>query len=121
MGKIYGREPAVWMAALGALWVLLSAFGIHFSDGTQSVVTALVAAVLGGIVAVQVHDGIIAAATGLVTAGVSLVAYYWMHWDAEGQAKLVAAVMLVVALFVTRPNVTAPVDASASPAGKLVA
>lgn len=121
MGRIYGREPAVWMAALGSLWALLSAFGLHFGDGTQSVVTAVVSAALGLVVAVQVGDGLIAAANGFVVSGVALVSHFALHWDAEGQAKLVSPVMLAVAWFVTRPNVTAPVPATVSPAGRLVA
>ena len=99
MGKVYGREPAVWLAAVGAVWQILSAFGLGFDPQLQSIITAIVAAVLGIIVAVPVG----------------------FNWDADTQAKLVGAVMLLVAWFVTRPNVTAPVSASVSPAGKLVA
>lgn len=121
MGKVYGREPAVWLAAVGALWQILSAFGFGFDPKLQSIITAIVAGVLGVIVAVQVGDGIIAALNGLVVAGVSLVTYFGFHWDADTQAKVVGAVMLLVAWFVTRPNVTAPRPASVSPPGKLVA
>lgn len=121
MGKIFGREPAMWLALLGALWQVVSAFGLDFSAQTQSIATAAVAAVLGVIVAVQVHDGIVSAVNGLVVAAVSAVSYYAMHWDAAGQAKLVGAVMIVFTFFFVRQNVTAPVPASVSPAGKLVA
>jgi hypothetical protein len=121
MGKVYGREPAVWLAAVGALWQILSAFGLGFDDQLQSIITAAVAAGLGVIVAVQVGDGIIAAVNGLVVAGVSLVSYFAFEWDAETQAKVVGAVMVFVAWRFTRPNVTAPVPASVSPPGKLVA
>jgi uncharacterized membrane protein len=121
MGKVYGREPAVWMAAVGAVWQILSAFGLGFDPQLQSIITAIVAAVLGVIVAVQVGDGIIAALNGLVVAGVSLVAYFGFGWDSETQAKVVGAAMLIVAWFVTRPNVTAPQPAQVSPPGRLVA
>jgi uncharacterized membrane protein len=120
MGKVYGREPAVWMATVGAVWQILAAFGFGFDPKLQSIITAIVAAVLGVIVAVQVGDGIIAAVNGLVVAGVSLVAYFGLNWGAETQAKIVSAVMLIIAWFVTRPNVTAPVPASVSPPGRLV-
>lgn len=119
MGKIYGREPAVWLAALGALWQILSAFGLDFDPKLQSIVTAVVAALLGLVVAVQVHDGILAAAAGLVTAGVSLVSYFALDWDADTQAKFVGAFMLLLGIWV-RDKVTAPVPASVSPAGVLV-
>jgi len=120
MGKIYGREPAVWLAALGALWQILSAFGLNWDPKLQSIVTAVVAAGLGLIVAVQVHDGIYAALTGLITAGTSLVSYFAFDWSAETQAKFVGAVMLILGLWV-RDKVTAPVPADVSPPGKLVA
>lgn len=119
MGKIYGREPAAWLAALGALWQILSAFGLDFDPKLQSIVTAVVAAVLGLVVAVQVHDGIFAALTGLITAGTSLVSYFAFDWSSETQAKFVGAVMLILGIWV-RDKVTAPVPASVSPAGTLV-
>lgn len=121
MGKVFGREPAMWLALLGAIWQTVSAFGFDFSAQTQSLVTAGVAAVLGLIVAVKVHDGIVSAVNGFVVAAVSIVSYYAMHWDAAGQAKLVGAVMIVFTFFFVRPNVVAPQPASVSPAGKLVA
>ncbi|WP_030248150.1 hypothetical protein [Streptomyces sp. NRRL S-455] len=121
MGKVYGREPAVWLAAVGAVWQILSAFGLGFDPKLQSIITATVAAVLGIIVAVQVGDGIIAAVNGLIVAGVSLVAYFGFDWSTETQAQLVGAIMLLVAWFVTRPNVIAPQPADVSPPGKLVA
>lgn len=120
MGKIYGREPAVWLAALGALWQILSAFGLDFDPQLQSIVTAVVAAALGLVVAVQVGDGVYAAVAGLITAGTSLVSYFAFDWSAETQAKFVGAVMIVIGLWV-RDKVTAPVPASVSPPGKLVA
>ena len=120
MGKIYGREPAVWMALVAAVWGVLSAFGIGFSDQTQSVVTAAVAAVLGLVVAIQVGDGLLAALNGLVVAAVSLASHFALHWSADEQASKVGALTLLIAWFVTRPNVTAPTPATVSPVGKLL-
>ena len=108
MGKVFGREPAMWLALLGAAWQIVSAFGLHFSAG------------LGLIVAIQVHDGIVSAVNGLIVAGVSAVSYYCLHWDAEHQARVVAAVMIVYTFFATRQNVTPKVPASVSPPGVLV-
>lgn len=120
MGKVFGREPAMWLALLGAVWQVVSAFGLDFGAQTQAIVTAVVAAVLGLIVAVQVHDGIVAAVNGLVIAGVSAVSYYCLHWAPEHQAVLIGAVMIVYTFFATRQNVTPPVPASVSPSGALV-
>lgn len=121
MGKVFGREPAMWLALLGALWQVVAAFGLHFGAQTQSIVTAAVAAVLGLIVAVQVHDGIVAAVNGLTIAAVSAVSYYALHWDATLQAKVVSAIMIVYTFFATRQVVTPKVPASVSPPGRLVA
>lgn len=120
MGKFYGRDPAVILAAVGAFWQILSAFGLDFDPQLQSIVTAAVAAVLGLVVAVQVGDGIIAAVSGLVTAGISLTSYFAFDWSSETQAKVVGAIMLIVAALVVRPAVTAPVPADVSPPGKLL-
>jgi hypothetical protein len=120
MGRVFGRDPAVILAAFGAAWQILSAFGLDFDPRLQSIVTAVIAAVLGLVVAVQVGDGILAAVAGVVTAGVSLTSYFAFGWDADLQAKVVGALMLIIAVFVVRPNVTAPVPASVSPPGKLL-
>lgn len=121
MGKVFGREPAMWLALLGAVWQVVSAFGLDFSAQTQAVVTAIVAAVLGLIVAIHVHDGIIAAVNGLVVAAVSATSYYALHWDAGHQAKVVGAILIFYTFFATRQVVTPKVPASVSPPGKLVA
>lgn len=120
MGKVFGREPAVILAAVGAVWQILSAFGFNFDAQLQSIVTAVVAAVLGLVVAVQVGDGVIAGVTGLITAGVSLTSYFALDWSADLQAQVVGAVMLIIAALFVRPNVTARVTASVSPPGKLL-
>lgn len=121
MGKIYGRDPATWMALVAAVWGILSAFSVNFSAETQSIVTAAIAAVLGLVVAIQVGDGLIAALNGLIVAGVSLVSHFALHWSAEEQATKVGAITILIAWFATRPNVTAPVPADVSPPGKLLA
>lgn len=111
----------MWLALLGAVWQVVSAFGLDFGAQTQAIVTAIVAAGLGLIVAVQVHDGIISAVNGLVVAGVSATSYYCLHWDADLQAKVVGAIMIVYTFFATRQVVTPKIPASVSPAGKFVA
>lgn len=119
MGKVLGRDPAAIMAVVGAVWQILSAFGLNFDAQLQSVVTAVVAAALGVVVAVQVGDGIIAAVAGLVTAGTSLVSYFALEWSAETQAQFVGALMVVIGFWL-RDRVTAPVPADVSPPGKLL-
>lgn len=121
MGKFFGREPAVLVAAFGALLQLLTAFGLNVDAQLQSILTAVAATLLGLFVAIQVGDGVYAAVSGLVQAGISLFVYYGLDWSAEDQAKNLAAVMLIVSALFVRPSVTAPVPADVSPPGKLVA
>lgn len=120
MGKVFGREPAVLVAAFGAFLQLLTAFGFDVSSLTQSVITAVVAAVLGLYVAVKVGDGVYAGVAGTVQAGLALASHFWLHWSAEDQAKNLALLMVIVAAVLVRPAVTAPTGPEVSPAGKLV-
>lgn len=120
MGKVFGREPAVLLGAFSALVQVVTAFGLVVSPETQAIVTAVVAAVLGLAVAVKVHDGLYAGILGLVQAATALVSYFWLHWDTATQGKWLAAVAVLVALWV-RDKVTAPVPATVSPAGQLIA
>lgn len=120
MGKVFGREPAVILGAFSALVQIVTAFGIKVDPQTQSIVTAVVAAALGLYVAVKVHDGLYPGILGFVQAGTALVAYFWLHWDTATQGKFLAAVAVLVGIWV-RDKVTAPVPATVSPAGKLIA
>lgn len=120
MGKILGREPAIWVALLTSAIGAVTAFGWNVSPTVQAVVVAAFSAVLGLLVAVQVHDGIVAAVMGLAQALVSLVVGIGYDLSADSQYKIMLLVAAGVAWY-TRSNVTPPVPAAASPAGVLVA
>lgn len=120
MKTVLGREPAVWVALLTAALGAATAFGWNVSPTTQAVVIAVASAVLGLVVAITVHDGIVAAVMGLSQALVSLVVGMGYDLSADNQYKIMLFVA-AAATWYTRSQVTAPVPASASPAGKLVA
>jgi hypothetical protein len=106
--KIFGREPAAWAALASILLQVIGAFVADFDTETQAWVNAVVIAVLGLIVAVTVHDGVIAAITGLAQAVLTLAAGLGLDWSAERQA-LILSLITAVAQFAVRQVVTAPV------------
>lgn len=111
MVKIWGREPALWLALVASAVKLASAYWLHLSVDQQSLVNALAAAVVGLVVAKIVHDGASAALLGVAQAGLALAVGLGLHMPADEQATIMTAVGVVVAMFV-RTQVTAPVPAA---------
>jgi nicotinamide riboside transporter PnuC len=108
MPRIFGREPALWLALVAVGVKLLTAFGLDVSADQQSVINAVAAAFVGVVVAVMVHDGISAAVLGLVQSAVALAVGFGLDWSADQQAVVMSAAAAIVGMFV-RTQVTAPV------------
>lgn len=108
MPRIFGREPALWLALFASLVKLAVAFGLHATIEQQALVNAGAAAFVALVVALIVHAGRGAALIGLLQAALALAVGYGMHLDAERQATLMVAVATVVGMW-TRTQVTAPV------------
>jgi hypothetical protein len=113
--KIFGREPAAWAALASILLQVIGAFVADFDATKQAWVNAIVIAALGLIVAVMVHDGVIAALTGFAQAVLTLAAGLGLDWSAEKQA-LILSLITAVAQFAVRQVVTAPVPPLPAPA-----
>lgn len=120
MVKIFGRELAVWLAVVAAVFQVVTSYGLDVSGHVQGVVTAVVVFAFAVVAAVQVHDGIIALVTGIATAAFSLFAAFGLDMPADRQTLWLGAATLLLNFFVVRPSVTSPVPASVSPAGKLI-
>lgn len=114
MVRIFGREPALWLALVASAVKLVSAYWLHLSTDQQSLVNALAAAIVGLIVARIVHDGLPAALLGLAQSGLALAVGLGLHMAADEQATIMTAVGIVVAMFV-RTQVTAPVPPAPAP------
>lgn len=112
MPKIFGREPALWLALVAVLVKVSAAFGLDVSVDQQALVNAVAAAVVGLIVAAMVHDGVGAALLGAVQAVVALAVGLGLNWSADQQAVVMSLVAAAVAMW-TRTQVTAPVAAKA--------
>ncbi|GAA1065189.1 hypothetical protein [Streptomyces asiaticus] len=115
--KILGREPAAWAALASILLQTIGAFVANFDAETQAWVNAVVLAALGLIVAVMVHDGVIAAIAGFVQATITLAVGLGLDWSAERQAAVLIFVT-AAAQFAVRQTVTAPVPPLPAPAAR---
>jgi intracellular septation protein A len=117
--KIFGREMAVWLATIAAVFQVVTSFGFDRDGHFQGIAAAIVVFVFGVITAIRSGDGIIAMATGVVTALFSLFAAFNLEWSAERQGYVIGAITLILGFWV-RDRVTSPTPASVSPPGKLV-
>jgi nicotinamide riboside transporter PnuC len=105
--RIFGREPAVWLALFGALISALGAFVLHISPTAEGALNAVAALVVGVITAIVVHDGISAAVLGLIKGLFMLMVAFGLNLTADKQAVLYALAAAVLASFV-RTQVVAP-------------
>jgi len=108
--KILGREPALWLALVGALVSFLSTFVLHLSIDQVGSIDAAAALVLGLITAWMTHDGLSAAILGLVHGVVALAMSFGLHFTTGEQTIFFSLVAAIVAMFV-RTQATAPVSA----------
>lgn len=112
MPRIFGREPAVWLALIATALKLMSAFWWDLSVDQQSVLNAVATATVGLIVAMIVHDGQVASVLGFAQALLALAIGFGLHLSPEIQATIMSFVGVVVAMFV-RTQVIAPVPEDA--------
>lgn len=108
---ILGREPSVWLALVAAAVQAVSAFCFHLTDHQQTSVNAVAAGVAGLIVACIVHDGVVAAVTGLFQAGIACGMDFGLGWGPDKQTAAMLFVGAFAAAFV-RTQVAAPVSAA---------
>lgn len=105
------RDPAAILGFVSAFIQMVIAFGAHISKDEANAINAVVAAVLGVLVAfIVIHDGQLAAIVGLGQAGFTLFLAFGIHLDQAWLTGIMAAVAGLAGLF-TRGKVTAPVDA----------
>lgn len=107
---ILGREVALWAAVAKALVVVISLFAVNLTTDQQGAVNAVVACVLGIVVAIQVKaEKALPFVVGLVEAGIYLAASFGWNVTADRQTALLAVVGAIVAV-ITRDRVVAPID-----------
>jgi hypothetical protein len=106
--KIFGREPALWLALIGALVTWAAGLGFDWLNTGQAV--AIVGAITGVVIAVTTRP----VAPGLYVAAVSVVAAlfseYGLHWSEAAVTGLGGIILAGFALFGIRPQVTPAKD-----------
>lgn len=102
--KIFGREPALVISAIGTVVTLLAALNVPgITAGAAAAITTFVTAI---IIAFTTRPVAPALFTAVVAAGASLFAQYGLHVS-DGVVAAVGSVVLVgFALFGIRPQVT---------------
>jgi nicotinamide riboside transporter PnuC len=107
---ILGREVALWAAVAKAAVAVISLFVINLTVDQQGALNAVVACVLGIIVAMQVKlEKALPFLVGLVEAGIYLAASFGWNVTPDRQTALLVLVGAIVAV-ITRDRVVAPLD-----------
>lgn len=108
--KIFGREPALLTALAGSLISFIGAFVVHLSDGQQTTLNAVVAAVFGLVTALGVdRDKLVPALLGVAQAVLNTALAFGLNLTAEKQSIVMGLVSTLVAALIVRPQVTAKV------------
>lgn len=100
--KIFGREPAAVIAAVGSIITVLAAMSLSWLNaGQAAALTGAIAAVILVLTTRPIAPGLV---TGVVTAGAALLAEYGLHASDALVGALTAATLAVFALL-TRQQV----------------
>lgn len=109
--KIFGREPALIIAFIGAVLTWLAGMNVDFLTAGQAVAaTTAVTAVIIAITTRPMAPGLYVAA---VSAGAALFAEYGLHWSDAAVTGLGGIVLAGFALFGIRDQVTPKADQQA--------
>lgn len=110
MNRIFGREPAYWLALASGLIALVSATAFPLTTEQQGVLNAVVAALVGVITAWRLAgEGLVAALVGFFKAAIAVALAFGLSWSPEVQGTAMVVIELVLTGILVRPNVVAPV------------
>lgn len=106
--KIFGREPALWLAAIGAVITWAVSLGLDWLNAGQA--TALVTFITGVVIALTTRPVAPALFVAAVSAGAALFAEYGLNWSDAAVTGLGGIILAGFALFGIRPQVTPAAD-----------
>lgn len=106
--KILGREPALWLAAAGAVITWAVSLGLDWLNAGQA--TAIVTFLTAAVIAFTTRPIGPALFVGAVAAGAALFAEYQLSVSEEFVTGLGAIILAGFALFGIRPQVTPNAD-----------
>lgn len=112
--RIFGREPALVIAAISAGLSLLVTFNVGLTGEQAGALVAVISGALAAVTAAMTRPIAPSAFTGLVAAAVALLAAYGFEVAPETVGALNAVVLAVLAL-VTRGQVSPTSAAAAKP------
>lgn len=106
--KIFGREPALWIAFLSAIVMWAVSLGLDWLNaGQATAAVALISAVLMAITTRPIGPGVFVAALSALAA---LFAEYGLTWSDAAVTGLGAIIMAGFALMGIRPQATPAAD-----------
>lgn len=106
--KIFGREPALWLALIGAVVTWAVSLGLDWLNAGQA--TAIITAVTALVIALTTRPIAPALFVGAVSAGAALFGQYGLHWSEAAVTGLGAIILAGFALFGIRPQATPAAD-----------
>lgn len=106
--KIFGREPALWLAAIGAVVTWAVSLELHWLNAGQA--TAIVTFITAVVIALTTRPIAPALFAGAVAAGAAMFAEYQLNVSDAFVTGLGAVILAGFALFGIRPQVTPAAD-----------
>lgn len=102
--KIFGRDPALWLALIGAALTWGVSLGLDWLNAGQA--TAIMAALTAVVVAVFTRPIAPSLFVGALSAGAALFGEYQLHWSDASVTGLGGIILAGFALVGIRPQVT---------------
>lgn len=106
--KIFGREPALILGFVGAVFAWAATLGFDWLSAGQA--TAAVTFITAVVIALTTRPVGPALFVGAVSAGAALAAEYGLNWSDAAVAAVGTIVLTAFALFGIRPQVTPKSD-----------
>lgn len=106
--KIFGREPALWLALIGSAVTWGVSLGLDWLNPGQA--TAIVTFVTGVVIALTTRPIAPALFVAVVAAGAALFGQYGLNWSDAAVTGLGGIILAAFALFGVRPQVTPAAD-----------
>lgn len=113
--KLFGREPAVWLALIAAIVMGVSTFIWNLTPDQQGTINALAVAVFGVATAVSVHQGALAAVTAGFKTLIALGISFGLKLTADQQLVVMTIVTAAGAFFVRTQATPKVIEGSVVP------
>lgn len=110
--KLFGREPATILAFIAVVLKLSAAYGLGVSETNQALIMAFLSCIVAVAEAFILKTGAaFAALVNLAQAAIALFMGFGLDMTATQQSLWMLGIEGGLALFVVRPQVTAPIAA----------